>query len=419
MSWDRLENTKFENAAVSEETLLEGFNKQMTDIKVESFANATKEQLANFIEKEFQTTDGKRLTYAKMKEKGNFYALALEAAMDFISDILGDKKYTEEGVEDTTTDGTGKGKTLDERLKAYGGIDATDDEKNTKIVLLLQKILGITDDGLAGPETMANIVALLKWSTLEKFDVEWYDENNPYAYSTISSLVSKKTDDTASDVKTDESTSMPADTEKKVETGYSGKFEEDSIEDPKTKLLKLIPEGFDPETGEVDIFFCGYGVTIEDQKKVFEENKVTSDHAILIIEGDPDHIARGNKPAQRYNEIKNNAATFRESIENDILEGKVMKNICLIGHSWAGTVVNKLKRKFKKDSDKKANVLIVDGTYGPDQSSEVEFAEGDKIYYVPETTTAGYAPKGSTPMTGTTHFSIIPKALQDAWILQA
>lgn len=44
--------------------------------------------------------------------------------------------------------------------------------------------------------------------------------------------------------------------------------------------------------------------------------------------------------------------------------------------------------------------------------------DNDKIYYVPNTTTQTYASKDGIALTGTDHFSIIPKALTDADIIQ-
>lgn len=196
--WEHLENVKYEKADASdqveqtEEMLLKEIKSQIDGIQIDSIDKMTKDQLATFIEKEFQTTDGKRLTYSKMKAKWDFYAFSLEAAMDFISDKLGDKKYTEEWIEDISTDGTWWWKSLDERLNEYGGVDATDDGKNIKIVMLLQKIMGITVDWYAGPETMANIIALLKWTTLEDIQVDWYDADNPYEYTKISTLISSE-----------------------------------------------------------------------------------------------------------------------------------------------------------------------------------------------------------------------------------
>lgn len=194
--WEYLENVKYEKANASdqveqtEEMLLKEIKSKINDIQIESIDKMTKDQLATFIEKEFQTDDGKWLTYSKMKAKWSFYAFSLEAAIDFLSDVLGDKKYTENGEEDTTKDRSWNGKTLDERLKKYGGIDAIDDNKNIKIVKLLQKIMGITADWYAGPETMANITALLKWTTLENIQVDWYDAEHQYRYQAVSPLIS-------------------------------------------------------------------------------------------------------------------------------------------------------------------------------------------------------------------------------------
>lgn len=191
MSLDNIEIEK-SNAADTveqkEEALLKEINNQITDIKLESIDAMTQDQLTKFIKKEFQTTEWKRFTYSKMKEKWSFYAFSLESAIDFISDKLGDKKYTSEWKEDS--DGSKWGKSLDDRLKENWGIDATDDAKNIAMITLLQKILWITADWFAGPETMANITALLEWSTLSSISVEWYDEKNPYGYTQVSTLIS-------------------------------------------------------------------------------------------------------------------------------------------------------------------------------------------------------------------------------------
>jgi len=231
-----LEHAKYEKADASdqkeqvEETLLAEIKKQVTDIQLDSIDKMTKDQLATFMEKEFQTTDGKWLTYTKMKDKWSFYAFALEAAMDFISDKLSDKKYTEEWVEDVKTDGTWWWKTLDERLQEYWGVDATDDEKNTKIVILLQKIMGISADGYAGPETMANITALLKWTTLESIQVDWYDENNPYGYNKVSSLLQNRNNE----ARGEKNESVTKNTIEEKITAYNA---EGVTEEIKTKLV--------------------------------------------------------------------------------------------------------------------------------------------------------------------------------------
>ncbi len=113
MTGTQLEHMQIEraNAADSieqkEEALLKEIKKQLDDTQLESIDRMTKDQLATFIQKEFQTNKGSWIIYDKMKTKGSIYAFTLEAAMDFLSDILGDKKYTENGTQDTTTDGSG------------------------------------------------------------------------------------------------------------------------------------------------------------------------------------------------------------------------------------------------------------------------------------------------------------------------
>ena len=417
MTGTQLEHMQIEraNAADSieqkEEALLKEIKKQLDDTQLESIDRMTKDQLATFIQKEFQTNKGSWIIYDKMKTKGSIYAFTLEAAMDFLSDILGDKKYTENGTQDTTTDGSGWGKTLDERLKKYGSIDAKNDEKTTKIVQLLQKILGITVDGLAGPETMANIVALLKWNELKEIQVEGFDQKHPYGYNKISQLIKKQ----ESVAKAPEQKQQKEETQASIES-IKGIFTYDELTDPRTKILKMIPENFDPAIGQVDIFYCGFGVTIEDQKKVFEENPISANHAVIIVEGNPRHISRTNNPAARYNTIKANVEKFKKEIETKVFTGKTMRHICLIGHSGAGTVVNDLTGKLRQQGWIDIKTIIIDGTYGAHQTSNM--TDNDKIYYVPNTTTQTYASKDGIALTGTDHFSIIPKALTDADIIQ-
>lgn len=79
-----------------------------------------------------------------------------------------------------------------------------------------------------------------------------------------------------------QTTTPPA--EASPEATYLGKFEEININSPATRILKMASPEFDPTTGQVNIFYCGFGVTIEEQKKIFEENKVQKNQATIIVE---------------------------------------------------------------------------------------------------------------------------------------
>lgn len=214
-----------------------------------------------------------------------------------------------------------------------------------------------------------------------------------------------------------QTTTPPA--EASPEATYLGKFEEINISNPATKILKMASPEFDPTTGQVNIFYCGFGVTIEEQKKIFEENKVQKNQATIIVEWDPSHISRENVPEKRYDDIKANAETFKKNIETQVFGGKEMKKICLIGHSGAGTVVNDLTGKLMETTGLELKTIIIDGTYGDAQTSNVKkLSEAmGKIYYVPNTETAQYKTERGIAMDGKDHFSIIPAALQKEGIL--
>ena len=250
-----------------------------------------------------------------------------------VSDIK--KKFVETYVEKIKTEGQIKMIQSGDMLKKYllgtGGLSdlfmeialgfIKDEKKKKEIMEFKNKITNATDEELKKIEEEKNMesmtsaeIALLK--------------------SDITSTTNQMTDN-----KTEGHT---------IETTNRGKFETDEIADPHTKILKMIPENFDPTTGQVDIFYCGFGVTIEDQKKIFEENKITANHAIIIVEGDPSHIDRANNPAARYNDIQADAEKFKKELETKIFAGKAMKKICLIGHSGAGTVVNDLTGKLRQ-----------------------------------------------------------------------
>lgn len=248
-----------------------------------------------------------------------------------VSDVK--KKFVEAYVEKIKAEGQVKiiqsGDMLKKYLLGTGGLNdlfmeialgfIKDEKKKKEIMEFKTKITNATDE------------------ELEKFEEEKSIES-----MTSAEIALLKNDVTSTTDQTENNQTKNNTTEKTVETTSSGKFETDEITDPSTKLLKMIPEGFDPTTGQVDIFYCGFGVTIEDQKKVFEDNKIAANHAIIIVEGNPSHIARANNPAARYNDIKTNAEKFKSSIETKIFAGKEMKNICLIGHSGGGTIVNTL-----------------------------------------------------------------------------
>jgi len=186
------------------------------------------------------------------------------------------------------------------------------------------------------------------------------------------------------------------------------------IDDNGKKLTNVricVPKNFDPATWQLNMFFCGWWVTVDKmEKEVFKTNKLKSWQAYCIVEWDYVDWTDVNRREIRYKKVRDNFDVFKNKV-NDTLWWQPSK-VCLIGHSAWGRVVNGIMATQK--SDKRFTAISVDGMYWPTQASNI-----GKVYYVPGGPTAAYSKTVWWTAIPWDHYSIIPKALEDAGILYA
>jgi len=187
-----------------------------------------------------------------------------------------------------------------------------------------------------------------------------------------------------------------------------------------TKIRIYIPEGFNATKWQLNMFFCWMWVTVDQMENdVFKKAKLKPFQAYCIVEWN--YAAYNDKAGcqVRYNKVINNFDTFKVNV--NALLWWTPEKVCLIGHSAWWWVVNTIMATQKSDS--KFSAISVDGKYSYTQDSNI--IPGGKVYYVPDGTTALYAKNGWIPIEWLTwdlwtkHFAIIPKALENAGILEA
>ena len=164
-----------ENMKNEIETVLNEWRNEQDKIALETIENLTKEQLASYIESSFKHSDWWD-NYSTMMWN-RYYWFMVQSALDFLSDKYQDKKFDENGEENED------GKSLDDWIELWWGIDNKVGSKTKTAVRIAQKILWINVDWCAGPQFFAKICSVLKNENISDFKVRWYDENNKYKYS--------------------------------------------------------------------------------------------------------------------------------------------------------------------------------------------------------------------------------------------
>ena len=147
---------------------------------------------SSIVEKELMS-NGKWLTYGEMKSK-QFYPFLVQSSIDLISNKLVEYRYMLENPEvemkfDENWNQTSDWKTLKQMLSEKWWIDNNYGWGTHKLVRIVQNILWIHSDGLAGPQYFANVKAFLLWESLSRFVVKWVDG---YAFSDVSERVAVK-----------------------------------------------------------------------------------------------------------------------------------------------------------------------------------------------------------------------------------
>jgi hypothetical protein len=204
--------------------------------------------------------------------------------------------------------------------------------------------------------------------------------------------------------------------EKSPETVNTWTFTSVDIKDESweviTKAHLCIPKDYDPTTQPLNIFFCGRVVTVDKMKTtVFSDAKRKPNQAYCILEW-TDESKRATRNA-RYNTTLSKISAFEKGLYANFTSKP--KSINIIGHSAGGRAALKYYNNVKSESESTYNLVTVDGVYG-DQAQYKNIPDA-KVYYVPWWSTQGSQVKNSTAMAGTDHYSIIPKALEDAGVL--
>ncbi len=142
--------------------------------------NLSDEDLANYIKKELQEQDWLRLTYVNMKTKPFFWFMVQACIKKLSNNENYNKKYDDNW--DVVDNDNGWWKTLAERLENVWWIDNKYWEWTKNLVMMIQKILWINEDGFAGPQFFAKICSILTNGNIGEFQVEWYGEGNNYPF---------------------------------------------------------------------------------------------------------------------------------------------------------------------------------------------------------------------------------------------